>query len=482
MRQIASVIKLRLEPDLKTAEILDGQSRICNWLYNRLLEKANHYREYYRETQEPTSAKILYTKFGLRNLVPELKQENPFLKVVYAAPLKNTALRLTASIQAYQKTRKGKRKGKTGWPRFRSWRARWFSLLFDEPYKGYQIKDQTLHLSLGMGQDRKQRSISICMPEAALLKDKEIHTLRIVKQAGIFSAVFTVTTHLPLSKPLNNIIALDPNHKNLAYGVNTQGHAIEIAAPYWLKNFDKRLDELKSKRDRCNKKACVLEILDYEGDPTGKKRYEPSRRWKQLNTTLERVYAKRREQTKIFCYTAASKLFREHDLVAIGDYTPHGNGCTTKMRRAMNNRSVIGRFKEVLSWVALKSGKSYEEYKEEGTTRSCNRCHYRVEGGLEPSIRTWICPHCQTAHLRDENAAQNGLVRVLGNITEKNGGNSPLVPSSGRVEKRWAWCVQPRGVIITPRGKSGDEITSTKKLNEVRDSASPNLIKISNFI
>ncbi len=369
-KQIVSVIKLRLEPDIKTAETLDGQSRICNWLYNRLLEKANEYREHYRETQDLNTSKILYTKFGLRNLIPGLKNENPFLKVVYAAPLKNAALRLTESIQTYQKTRKGKRKGKTGWPRFRSWRARWFSLLYDEPFKGYQIKDQILQLSLGMGQDRKQRSISIDMPEAYLLKDREIRTLRVVKQAGVYSAIFTVATLLPTQKPVRDVIALDPNHKNLAYGVNTSGQAIEISAAFWLKGFDKRLDELKSKRDRCNKKSRLLEVRDHEGNSTGKKRYEPSRRWKKLNATLEGVYAKRREQTKIFCYTVAHRLFQDHDLVAIGDYTPHGNGCTTQMRRAMNNRSLIGRFKDVLSWVAQKSGKSYEEFQEEGTTRS----------------------------------------------------------------------------------------------------------------
>lgn len=473
MQQITTVIKLKLLPDAESAKILDGQSRICNWLYNQLLTKANAYRAHYRETQDNNSAKILYTKFGLRNLVPELKRDHPFLNVVYAAPLKNTALRLTASIQTYQKTRKGKQKGKTGWPRFRSWKAGWFSLFYDEPYKGYHIKDQTLQLSLGMGQDRKHRFISINMPAAALLQDKEIHNLRIVKQGGMFFAVFTFNTQFPQSKPIKNVIALDPNHKNPVYGVNTQGHAIEIAAPFWLKKFDKRLDELRSKRDKCNKKSRVIDILNREGHPTGKKRYEPSRRWKHLNTTLEKVDAKRREQTKIFCYTAASQLFREHDLVAIGDYTPHGNGCTTQMRRAMNNRSLIGRFKEILSWVAQKSGKSYEEYKEDGTTRTCSHCGYRLMEGLQPSIRIWICPACQMQHFRDENAAQNGLVRVLENRTEKNGDTLRLVPSSGHVEKRWAWCVQPRGVVIAPWRKNSDKITSTKKLNEARGSALP---------
>ncbi len=43
--------------------------------------------------------------------------------------------------------------------------------------------------------------------------------------------------------------------------------------------------------------------------------------------------------------------------MAIGDYTPQGQEITPSMRCAMNNRSLIGRFKETVEWVAIKSGK-----------------------------------------------------------------------------------------------------------------------------
>jgi len=251
-----------------------------------------------------------------------------------------------------------------------------------------------------------------------------------VKQSGIYYAVFTVNRLLPEAKPISKIISLDPNHKNLAYGVNTENQAIEIGAPFWLKIYDKRIDELKSKRDKLKKKSRLVEIYDHKGLPIGKQRWQPSNRWKKLNATLERVYAKRREQTKTFCYTVANKLFREHDLVAIGDYTPNGGGFTTSMRRAMNNRSLIGRFKEILSWVAIKSGKHYLEYSEEGTTRTCSDCHYRMENGLSPNIREWDCPNCNAHHTRDENAAKNGLIRVLRNLYKEDEEKSSLVSGS----------------------------------------------------
>ena len=146
------------------------------------------------------------------------------------------------------KNRKGKRKGKqVGWPKFRAWKQNWFSLFYDEPEKGFKIQDQTLILSLGMGEDRKHRSINLHLPEAHLLKNKTIRNLRIVFELGYYYAIFTVQKELPARKPISKILALDPNHKNLAYGVDTDGNAMEIGSPKWLKKYDKRIDELKAK-------------------------------------------------------------------------------------------------------------------------------------------------------------------------------------------------------------------------------------------
>ena len=72
----------------------------------------------------------------------------------------------------------------------------------------------------------------------------------------------------------------------------------------------------------------------------------------------------------------------------MGDYTPHGNGETTPMRGAMNNRSLIGRFKEALKWVALKSGKACIEYDEKGTTCTCHCCGYEHTEGFCPLFET----------------------------------------------------------------------------------------------
>ena len=456
-------IKLEIAGDKNDFCLLDGQSRICNWLFNHLLDRANQTKSEYIATKKAEDAKTVYSKRGLRNLIPSLKTESPFLKSVHSSPLKNTALRLSTAIQAHQKGKKKKRKSESGWPHYRSWKARWFSILYDEPGKGFKVVDNTLHLSLGQDESSKRLYLSFRLKDAFLLQGHVIRNLRIVKEAGTYYATFTVSVEIPVKKPLKKAIALDPNHKNLAVGVDTHGTSIEIEAPFWLKAGDKRIDELKSKRDRCQKRARQAPVLDSRGGLTGKTYTIPSRRWQKFQRTLDKALHKRREQTKTFMFTVAHRLCRIYDCIGVGDYVPSGNGITTAMRRAMNNRSLIGRFKEILSWTATKSGKTYIEYDERGTTRTCHCCGHVVEGGLCPSIRQWVCPVCQTEHIRDENAAKNGLAKILRDLKEKCETFVSQVPCSGLVSviERWAWRVRPNGIVAVPWGQGQRAIAAS---------------------
>ncbi len=187
---------------------------------------------------------------------------------------------------------------------------------------------------------------------------------------------------------------------------------------------------MKSLRDRCKRKSVRVVRED------GSEAWLPSRRWRKLNERLEELWRVRREQTKVYLRTVANRLYREYDGVFVGDYAPHGGGISRGMRRAMNNQSLIGRFKGTLVWVAARSGKVYGEWDEDGSTRTCHACDHKMPGGLAPEVREWTCPDCGARHLRDENAAMNGLAQVLKKLE---------VPCSGRlgdkivVRTRRAW-------------------------------------------
>ena len=58
---------------------LDGQSRICNWLYNQLLDMCK------KDYENGDKNKYLNGR-NLRNQVPELKKVHEFLKTVHSSP------------------------------------------------------------------------------------------------------------------------------------------------------------------------------------------------------------------------------------------------------------------------------------------------------------------------------------------------------------------------------------------------------------
>ena len=423
------VVKIKIEFSKKDESVLTGQSKILNWVYNHLLETANRLKKEFIKTGDETTSTTLYSKRGLRNLLPELKTEYPFLKTVHSSPLKTAALRLSGSIQDHQKGKKGKRKGEvTGWPVYRSFSKKFFSLLYDEPKKGFKINGREITLSLGVDKDNKRLKVTgILDCGLSVFKNIEVKNLRITRDHNTYYACICVESLLPEKKKIEKIAAIDPNHKNLGHSVSNTGDSIEIENPYFHKKLTKRIDELKGKRDRCVKKS--KKIVSEKGEAY----YKPSRRYQFFDQKIKKLCLKRREQTKTYLYTVANKLYKEYDLVAVGDYTPHGGGLNKGMRRSMNNESLIGQFKQVLKWVAARSGKHYEEWNEKYTTKTCSACGFIHKESLNPSIREWICPNCETHHLRDENAARNGLKQIL----------KKMFPCSGhRIENdfiRWAW-------------------------------------------
>ena len=233
-----TAIKIPLVVGAQEAAVLDSQSRIANWLYNQLLEQANSLRQQYRETEDQPRRDliglILYTERGLRNLIPELKAQHPFLKVVYSSVLKNAALRLSKAIRDYQASRHGRRKGKpVNWPKFRAWKRAWFSLQYDEPHKGYTLAGRALTLVLGQDAAGQQLSLSLTLAERLppWVNHDHIRKSRIAKEGHLYSVIFTVERKLANGNPLRSdkIVAASPQPQEPGLCRLERGHSYRDA-------------------------------------------------------------------------------------------------------------------------------------------------------------------------------------------------------------------------------------------------------------
>jgi putative transposase len=349
---------------LFTAEdklILDGQSRICNWLYNHLLEMAiDDYKD------NNNKMELLNGK-NLRNQVPILKQDYKFLNSVHSSPLKNTAIRLKETYERFFKQR-------SGYPKFKSWKQGWFSLFYDEPNKGFKlIENNKLQLSLGIDENNKRLKVTGELKESLHLRYTDnIKNFRLCKQQGNrFYAVFCIERNEIPKKEVKKWISIDQNHKNFFVAVDNEGVSFEFEKLAQLKYWDKVIDKLKSKRDLCERKAELITLN------SGKSYYLPSKRWSRLNKVLDNAYHTRREQIKSACYSVANWIAKNYDYAAIGDYTPDlSTAVEDNMRRSMLNQEIIGEFRRTLEWVMGRSGKTFSKVDERDTTKTCCICGY----------------------------------------------------------------------------------------------------------
>lgn len=418
----------------KEAEwILDGQSKICNWFYNQLLEACK--KDYMEHGNE---SKLLYGR-NLREYGTKLKETYPFLQTVFSSVLKEPSTRIKLAYEKFFR-------GESGYPNYRSFKKKWFSLVFDEPKKGWEVREdgKTVSISLGKIADlpkekgKQNPSVIGKLKEKLEVKENELlKTFSLVKQQGKFYGIFTVEkctkeeleykeamrtyrkewnkakkegTILPKKPMLEEQeieipkevrwIALDPNHKNFFVGVDYKGESIEFEKLKLIQYWDKVIDELKSKRDKCEKQYRKRKTK--QGVP-----YTiHSPRWNRLNGALSKAYQKRREQIKTALYTIAHWLYREYDLILIGDYVPTNETAKYQtMKRSMLNQEEIGQFRKILKWVAEKEERYFLEVNEKNTTKECCIC-----GDMEPKgpeVREFICKKCGTKLKRDINSAVN---------------------------------------------------------------------------
>jgi putative transposase len=335
------------------------------------------------------------------------KNEHPFLKVVHSQVLKETLRRLHKAYQKFFNDLKEKRK--TGRPKFRRWKRKWMSLVYPEGAGIKVIENNRIRITFGKTAEGKQLYIIVGLKEP--LKSNSLGKFDTATPAlgqvvitkdllGNYYACFTLETKDPEKhESTEAVIAIDPNHKNSFVGFDGK-NGIELARCYVQKNLDKAIDYIKSRRDKCEKKCRAVK------NPDGSIKYwKPSRRWKQFNRVLNKLYAKRREQMKLFAYTIAHWLERHYDKVLYGDYTPFAGLKNT--HRSMLSQGYVGYLRKIVKWVFEKNGKVAEDVSERKSTKTCHCCGNEIL--MPPSKRSFVCSNseCDASLPRDVNSAIN---------------------------------------------------------------------------
>ena len=382
---LAKKIKLEVsEEDAATLEFMQGKCRgLYNWWVMRLRDGERwNFKEAKRSLQQS-------------------KQHDPELEYVYGKLLHEVYSRLDNAMQAFW--RRLEAGEKPGFPRVRP-RHNFFTLCYPAMY--LKIVDDVLILPTGGGGKhgpKKFPNIAATLTETPPPGFGEVAISRDAR--GNYYASFSYKEQ-EQEPQQGEVVAFDLGIKTLATGVSQQGRVYTVGGFKGSRWYNKQLDKIRSKRDKCKKK---------------------SRRYIHLSKVYKRVSEKKRNKQKDSHHKASHLI--SHTLVertiVVGDLSQRQ--MVTKehvernkyLNRAVFNDWGLYSFVQMLVYKCVLYGKDLVFLDERNTSKMCSGC-----GHLQPMPlykRTYSCKECGLVMDRDENSAQNILTRFLARLGPHTG-------------------------------------------------------------
>jgi putative transposase len=375
--------KIRLqvsEQDTATLEMMQGK---CRGLYNWWVMKLRAGERWNWQDAKKTLA--------------ESRTYDPALDQVYGKLLAEVYFRLDKAMKAFW--RRCAAGEKPGFPRVRP-RHQFFTLCYPAMY--VLMEGKTVLLPTGGGRGRKDKpypTIRAELTERVPAGYKEVAISRDARGHYHASFIYEVTEKEE-QKP-GNVVAFDLGIKTLATGVTEHGRFYHIGGLKGHQWYNKQLDKIRSKRDRCKKK---------------------SRRYIHLSQVYKRVSEQKRNKRRD-CLHKASHLIA-HRLVertvVVGDLsqrqmvTEEHEAHQKAKHRAVYNDWGLYSFVQMLKYKCLLAGKELVQIDERDTSKTCSGCGHLQAMPLHK--RTYRCGTCGLVMDRDENSAVNIRERYLARL------------------------------------------------------------------
>jgi putative transposase len=370
-------IKLNVtERDAATLEFMQGK---CRGLYNWWVMKL-------RDGEKWPGWRIA------KATLQESKRHDPELKRVYGKLLHEVYFRLDAAMQAF--FRRAQAGEKPGFPRVRP-RHCFFTLVYPAMY--ITVEGKILILPTG-GKGAKNKQYPNVEAELTEEPPQGYREVAISRDArGNYYASFSYRHQEDEQQP-GEVVAFDLGIKTLATGVNKQGRFYHVGGFKGGQWYNRQLDKIRSKRDKCKKK---------------------SRRSIHLSKVYKRVAQKKRTKQRDSLHKASHLIAHKlvERTVVIGDLSQRQMVMKEHQERNKHrNRAVYNdwglyAFLQMLTYKCQLYGKELVILDERNTTKACSQCENLQDMPLWK--RTYRCPHCGLVMDRDANSALNILKRYL---------------------------------------------------------------------
>jgi putative transposase len=380
--------KIKLEVSEQDAQALEFMQAKCRGLYNWWIGRV-------RDGEKWPGWK------DAKATLQESKRHDPELEWVYGKLLHEVYFRAEKAMKAFFRRVKA---GETpGFARFRS-RHEFFTLCYPAMY--IKIEGDKLILPTGgKGKHKRYPNIEAKLTEIAPPIYREVAISRDARGNYHASFVYEQAEEQPTTA---GVVAFDLGIKTLATGVNEQGRVYSIGGFKGYRCYNKQLDQIRSKRDKCKKK---------------------SRRSIHLSKVYKRVSEKKRQKQRDSLHKASHLISHKlvESTVVVGDLSQRQMAMKERTKETPNrqkNRAVFNEwgcytFVQMLTYKCQLYGKNLEIISEKYTSKDCSCCCNRQDMPLWK--RTYHCERCGLVMDRDENSAHNILQRYLARLGPHTG-------------------------------------------------------------
>jgi putative transposase len=384
-------VLVRLYPS-KEQEIQLAQSFGCaRWWWNYALNKSI---ETYKETGKGLS------RVALNALLPALKksEDTVWLADCYSQVLQATTLNLTTAYKNFFEKR-------AAFPKFKS-------------KHGKQSIQYPQNVKIVDGNVKLPGNIGIVKAKIHRLIEGKIKTVTVSKTpSGKYLA--SILTEIGGENPVTSsgkIYGIDLGLKHFA--VVTNGEKVsKYDNPKHLAKHEKNLKRKQKKLARKQKGS------------NSRNKYR-----KVVAKVYERVSNSRQD----FLHKLSYKLVSDSQAVIVENLHVKGMIRNHKERNAISDVG-WGTFTNFLAYkLERKGGKLVEVDRWFPSSKLCSNCFYQI-GEMPLDVREWTCPHCNTHHSRDANAAINirtegiRIIKAEGSAVSAVGGE--VSPTLGRKSK-----------------------------------------------
>jgi putative transposase len=368
--KIRRTYKYRIYPNKEQKALMNRWLETCRVLYNDCLTER-------RDAWKTSRKSISY--YDQAKQLKDIKIFDDEIKKIYAQVLRDVLKRVDKTFKNF--FRIIKRKGKSGYPRYKS-KTRYNS--FTYPQDGFKLENKKLILSkIGSINIKKHRNI---------LEDAEIKTCTIKKDLDRWYACFSVEAEIKdRNIEITNPIGIDLGISHLI----TFSNGETIDNPRYLIKSEKKLARKHKKLSKSKKGS----------NNRNKRKFE-----------LAKTHRKIKNQRNDFLHKISRSLVDSYDLIVLEKLNIKSMLKNHYLAKSISDAS-WSKLANFVSYKAEEAGKRVEFVDPKNTSQECSNCGRIVKKSL--SQRVHKCPFCGLIMDRDQNAAINILKRGLKNVGQE---------------------------------------------------------------